>query len=92
METTLCIKDSLLLDERLKPNEIYIFMQLVRLCDRETGLLNISALDLMKECRATNKQRLLNYLKNLAEYNYIERLENENKKAVYKVNREYFYK
>ncbi|MDU2265442.1 MULTISPECIES: hypothetical protein [Clostridium] len=92
METTLCIKDSLLLDDRLKANEVFVFLQLVRLCDRETGILNISAKDLMTECRATNKQRLLNYLKNLAECNYIERLENENKKAVYKVNREYFYK
>lgn len=92
METTLCIKDSLLLDDRLKPQEVFLFMQLVRLCNRETGILNISALELMEETRLTNKGMMLGYLKTLIECNYIERLENENKKATYKVNREYFYK
>lgn len=92
METTLCIKDSLLIDERLKPQEVFLFMQLVRLCDKDTGILNISAKDLMTQTRMANKTRMLSYLKNLTDCNYIDRLENENKKAVYKVNREYFYK
>lgn len=92
MDITLSIKDNLLLDDRLKPQEVYLFMQLVRLCDRTTGELNISASELMEETRFTNKSLMLGYLKTLIQCNYIDRLENLNKKAVYKVNRGCFYK
>lgn len=92
METTLCIKDSLLTDNKLKPQEVFLFMQLVRLCDKDTGIINISAIELMEESRLTNKGMMLTYLKTLIEFKYIERLENENKKATYKVNKKYFYK
>lgn len=74
MDLTLSIKDDLLLDDRLKLQEVYLFMHLVRLCDRKTGELNISALELMEQVRFTNKSLLLGYLKTLIEYNYIERL------------------
>lgn len=92
MDVTLSIKDDLLLDDRLKPQEVYLFMQLIRLCDRRSGELNISASELMKETRFTNKSLMLGYLKTLIQCNYIDRLENLNKKAVYKLNRECFYK
>lgn len=92
MDLTLSIKDKLLLDDRLKPQEAYLFMHLVRLCDRETCELNISALELMEETRFTNKSLMLGYLKTLTECSYIQRLENLNKKAVYRVKREFFYK
>lgn len=92
MDITLSIKDDLLLDDRLKPQEVYLFMQLVRLCDRTTGELNISALELMEQTRFTNKSLMLGYIKTLIECKYIDRLENKNKKAVYKVKRECFFK
>ena len=92
MNLTLSIKDDLLLDDRLKPQEVYLFLQLVRLCDKKTGELNISALELMEQTRFTNKSLMLGYIKTLVECNYIDRLENINKKAVYRVKREYFFK
>lgn len=92
MEQTLCIKDSLLLDENLKAYDVFIFMQLVRLCNKEDSILTISAVDLMKETRSTNKGILLNSLKKLAELNYIDRLDNIDKKATYKINKEYYFK
>ena len=76
MDLTLSIKDNLLLDDRLKPQEVYLFMHLVRLCDRKTGELNISALELMEQTRFTNKSLMLGYIKKLIECNYVERLEN----------------
>ena len=92
MNVSLSIKEDFLLDSRLKPQEVYLFMQLVRLCDRSTGKLNISAIELMEETRFTNKSLMLGYLKTLIKCNYVDRLENTNKKAMYKVNREWFYK
>ena len=92
MGNGLFIRDELLVDERLKPQEVFLFMHLVRLCDKETGLVNISAMDLMKETRFTNKGMLLSYVKSLCDFGYIERLENVDKKAVYKLKREYYFK
>ena len=69
MDLTLSIKDNLLLDDRLKPQEVYLFMHLVRLCDRKTGELNISALELMEQTRFTNKSLMLGYIKKLIECN-----------------------
>lgn len=92
MNTNLTIKDDLLLDERLKPQEIYLFLQLVRLCDEETGVLNISAVDLMKETRFTNKGLLLGYMKTLISAGYVARLENVEKKATYQISKEHYFK
>ena len=92
MNNTIAIKEDLLLDRNLKPQEVFLFLQLVRLCDRETGVITISGAELMQESRMTNKGRMLNYLGNLINSGYIEKLENINKKSTYKVNREHFFK
>ena len=67
-------------------------MHLVRICDKQTGIITISGADLMRESRMTNKGRMLTYLGNLINNGYIEKLENINKKSTYKVNREHFFK
>ncbi len=92
MSDSIAIKESLLLDENLKSQELCLFLQLIRLCDKQTGIITISAADLMKESRMTNKGRMLKYINKLIEYKYIDRLENVNKKSSYRVHREYFFK
>lgn len=92
MSNTIAIKEDLLLDSNLKPQEIVLFLHLVRICDKQTGIITISGADLMRESRMTNKGRMLTYLGNLINHGYIEKLENINKKSTYKVNREHFFK
>lgn len=91
MNKYITIKEELLLDDNLKPQEVYLFLQLVRLCD-EAGQLNISAAELMKETRFTNKGLLLGYLKTLIDQSYIKRLDNIDKKAVYQIDCEMYFK
>ena len=85
------IKDNMLKDNRLKPQEVYLFLQMVRMCD-ERSILNISGKDLMDETRIKNKTVLLGYLKNLIECAYVSRLENVNKKATYQINKQEYFK
>lgn len=85
------IKDNMLKDNRLKPQEVYLFLQMVRMCD-ERSILNISGKDLMDETRIKNKTVLLGYLKNLIECGYVSRLENVNKKATYQINKQEYFK
>lgn len=92
LNTNLTIKDNLLLDDRLRPQEIYLFLQLIRLCDSDTSTLTISAADLMKETRFTNKSLMLGYLKTLIQAGYIVRLDNVEKKATYKISNEHYFK
>lgn len=92
MSNSIAIKEDLLLDEKLKSQELCLFLQLIRLCDKETGIINISASELMEESRMTNKGRMLKYINNLVEYGYIDRLENINKKSTYRVSKEHFFK
>lgn len=92
MSNSIAIKEDLLLDERLKSQELSLFLQLIRLCDKETGIITISAAELMRESRMTNKGRMLKYINNLIEYGYIDKLENINKKSTYRVHREHFFK
>lgn len=92
MSNSIAIKEDLLLDEKLKSQELCLLLQLIRLCDKATGIITISAADLMKESRMTNKGRMLKYINNLIEYGYIDRLENINKKSTYRVRREHFFK
>ena len=92
MSNTMAIKEDLLLDENLKPQEVYLFLHLIRLCDKETGIITISGAELMQETRMTNKGIMLGYINTLVNNGYIERLEKINKKSTYKVNREQFFK
>lgn len=92
MSNTIAIKEDLLLDTNLKPQELVLFLHLVRLCDKDTGILTISGAELMRESRMTNKGRMLAYLGNLTNYGYIDKLENINKKSTYKVNKQHFFK
>ena len=92
MSNTIAIKEDLLLDKNLKPQEVVLFLHLVRICDKDTGIITISGADLMRESRMTNKGRMLTYLGNLINNGYIDKLENINKKSTYKVNREHFFK
>ncbi|KAI3350115.1 hypothetical protein FDB55_03290 [Clostridium botulinum] len=92
MSNTIAIKEDLLLDKNLKPQEICLFLHLIRLCDRDTGIITISGVELMQEARMTNKGRMIRYLNNLIENRYIDKLENINKKSTYKINREHFFK
>lgn len=85
------IRDEMLKDKRLKPQEVYLFLQMVRLCD-ERSILNISGKDLMDETRIKNKTVLLGYVKNLIDCGYVSRLENINKKATYQISNQNFFK
>ena len=91
MSITLSIKDDLMLDERLKAKEIYLFLHLVRLCN-EDGIINLSLVELMKETRLTNKRKLIEYIGNLESYEYLERLESLDRKSVFKLNRFTYHK
>lgn len=92
MSNSIAIKEELLLDKRLKPQEVYLFLHLIRLCDKQTGIITISGVDLMKETRMTNKGIMLGYINSLVDNGYIERLEKVDKKSTYKVNREQYFK
>lgn len=90
--SSIAIKEDLLLDKNLKPQEVYLFLHMVRLCDKDTGIVTISGAELMQETRMTNKGIMLGYITSLVEAGYLERLEKINKKSTYKVNREQFFK
>lgn len=92
MSNSIAIKDDLLLDKNLKPQEVYLFLHLIRLCNKQTGIVTISGADLMKETRMTNKGIMLGYVSTLVNTGYIERLEKVNKKSTYRVNKEKFFK
>lgn len=92
MGNSIAIKDDLLLDKNLKAQEVFLFLHLVRLCDKTTGILTISGADLMTETRMTNKARMLRYLNTLIENRYIDKLDNINKKSTYKIHKEHFFK
>lgn len=92
MSNSIAIKEDLLLDENLKPQEVYLFLHLIRLCDNQTGIITISGAELMQETRMTNKGIMLGYINSLVTNGYIERLVKINKKSTYKVNREQFFK
>ncbi|KQB77665.1 hypothetical protein [Clostridium butyricum] len=92
MSNSIAIKEDLLLDKNLKPQEVYLFLHLIRLCDKQTGIITISGVELMKETRMTNKGIMLGYVNSLVDNGYIERLEKVDKKSTYKVNREHYFK
>ncbi|WP_394884757.1 hypothetical protein [Clostridium butyricum] len=48
MSNSIAIKEDLLLDKNLKPQEVYLFLHLIRLCDKQTGIITISGVELMK--------------------------------------------
>ena len=92
MSNSIAIKEDLILDQNLKPQEVYLLLHLIRLCDKATGIVTISGADLMQETRMTNKGIMLGYINTLVHEGYIERLEKINKKSTYKINKEHFFK
>ena len=69
----LTIKTEVLNNVNLKPQEVYLLMQLVKLAD-EHNELTISSNELMIETRFTNRSMLIRYLDTLVKNNYIERI------------------
>ena len=69
----LTIKTEVLDNANLKPQEVYLLMQLIKLAD-ENNELTMSSKELMAETRFTNKAMMIRYLDTLVENNYIERV------------------
>ena len=69
----LTIKAEVLDNANLKPQEVYLLMQLIKLADKDNEL-TMSSNELMAETRFTNRSMLIRYLDTLVENNYIERI------------------
>lgn len=91
MSVYLSIKDSLLLDDRLKAKELYLFLHMIRLCNSDS-IVNLTLDDLMKETKLTNRMKLIEYLKSLEECGYIVKIDNIERKSAYQVNSECYFK
>ena len=69
----LTIKAEVLDNANLKPQEVYLLMQLIKLADKDNEL-TMSSNELMAGTRFTNRSMLIRYLDTLVENNYIERI------------------
>ena len=69
----LCVDENIIDNVELKPQEVYLLLCLIRLAD-DNGELVISAKDLMKSSRFTNKAMMLKYLENLISSGYIKKI------------------
>lgn len=85
----LTIKTEILDNPNLKPQEVYLLMQLIKLAD-ENNELTMSSKELMAETRLTNKAMMIRYLNTLVENNYIKRTLGGGGgiKNTYKINKE----
>ena len=63
---------NLINDDRLKPQEVYLLLHLIDLCN-ENGEIVISSKELMTKTRFTNKSMLIRYLDSLISNNYIKK-------------------
>ena len=83
------LKKGIIKDKNLKPQEIYLLLHLINLCD-ENGELSISVKNLMNEVRFSNRAMTIKYLDNLAANNYIEKILGIGVNNKYKINKEIY--
>ena len=83
----LTIKTEVLDNPNLKPQEVYLLMQLIKLADKNNKL-TMSSNELMAETRFTNRSMLIRYLNTLIENSYIEKISGSgSSKNTYKINK-----
>lgn len=88
---TIAIKSNLINDDRLKVQDIYLFLHMIDLADAD-GVVVASGRELMEKTRLTNKAMMLSYINDLIDAGYLERLETVDRKNSYKLNRMCYFK
>ena len=86
------IKEDIINDENLKHQEIYLFLHLINLANKD-GEIIISNKELMRKTRFTNGTTIIKYIDNLVLNGYISRISGggAGHKNSYKINKDYLF-